>query len=131
MGKIILAIPLFAHGLAHISGFLASWTSLDVGYSSQPCLFSQSIHLQSVPGRIFGLQWLIAMIGLVGSALGFVFQREWWPSLAILSAAISLAVIVPWWNAVPPGAKVGAAFDLLVVVIILTPLPGKMLEIVR
>lgn len=131
MWKIIFAIPLFAHGLAHISGFLASWTSLEVGYSSKPWLFSQSVYLQTMTGRIFGLLWVIAMIGLVGSALGFVFQREWWSPLAIASAAISLAVIVPWWNTVPPGAKVGAAFDLLVLAILLSSLQGKLLQIVR
>lgn len=131
MWKIIFAIPLFAHGLAHVSGFLASWTSLEVGYSSKPWLFSQSVHLQSVTGRIFGLLWIIAMMGLVGSALGFVWQRAWWPSLAIASAAISLAVIAPWWNTVPPGAKIGAAFDLLVLAVLLTPLQGKLLEVIR
>lgn len=131
MWRIFFAIPLFAHGLAHISGFLASWTSLDVGYANNSWMFSQGVHLQSMTGRIFGFLWLIAMVGLVGSALGFVFQRDWWPSLAIVSAFISLAVIVPWWNTVPPGAKIGAAFDLMVIVILLSPLQGKLLAIIR
>jgi hypothetical protein len=48
----------------------------------------------------------------------------------IAACAISLLVIVPWWNTVPPGAKIGAFFDLLVIVILLSPLQERVLQIV-
>jgi hypothetical protein len=60
-----------------------------------------------------------------------VFRQAWWPSLAIASAIISLIVIVPWWNTVPPGAKAGAFFDLVILAILLSPLQGKLLGIVH
>jgi hypothetical protein len=129
MWRFIFILPLFAHGLAHLSGFLASWTSFDAGYASKPWLFSNGVYLQSLAGRIFGLLWLVAMVGLVGSALGFVFRQEWWSPLAIASSAISLFVILPWWNTVPPGARVGAFFDLVVLVVLLSPLKSSLLEI--
>lgn len=37
------------------------------------------------------------------------------------AAVISLVAIVPWWNTVPPGAKVGAAFDILLIVALALP----------
>jgi len=55
------------------------------------------------------LLWLVAILGLVGSALGIVFRLAWWPDLAIAASAVSLLVIAPWWNTVPPGARVGCA----------------------
>jgi hypothetical protein len=131
MWKFIFAIPLLFHGLAHVSGFLASWTSINAGYAERTWIFSQTVHLQHGIGRIFGLLWLVASAGLVGSALGIVLHRDWWPALAIASAAVSIVVIAPWWGTVPPGAKVGATFDLLVLVLLLSPLQGKLLEFIR
>jgi len=105
MWRLLIAVPLLVHGLAHISGFLAAWTSSDLGYTSRPWLISPGVHLHSGLGRAFGLLWLIATVSLIGSALGLVFRQELWPALAIASSIISLVVIVPWWNTVPPGAK--------------------------
>jgi hypothetical protein len=71
------------------------------------------------------------MVVLVGSAIGLVTLQGWWSSLAIAAAFISLVVILPWWNTVPPGARVGAAFDLLVLIVLLSPLKTKILEMVQ
>jgi hypothetical protein len=60
-----------------------------------------------------------------------IINYEGWLFLTIASVAISLVVILPWWNTVPPGAKVGAAFDLLVIVLLLSPFREKLLEIVQ
>jgi hypothetical protein len=129
MWRFIFAVPLLMHGLAHISGFLASWTSIDLGYASKPWVFSQSIHLYSLTGRVFGLLWLVAMLGLVVSAFGLVFRQDWWLPLAVAASVISLVVILPWWNTVPSGAKFGAFFDLLVIAALLSPLQGKLLQL--
>lgn len=131
MWKYIFAIPIFTHGLAHLSGFLASWTSVDTGYTSKPWIFSQGVNLQSWVGRTSGLLWLVAMVGLIGSAFGIVFRHEWWPLIAIVSSGISLVVIVPWWHTIPPGAKVGAIFDILTIATLLSPLQRGLLEIVQ
>lgn len=130
MWRFIFAFPLFMHGLAHFSGFLASWTSIDAGFPNNPWIISGGVKLRSSLGRIFGLLWLIAMLGLVGSAFGLVFQQAWWPILAIVSSIISLFVIVPWWNSVPPGAKFGALFDLLVIIMLLSPFQQSLIELV-
>jgi hypothetical protein len=34
---------------------------------------------------------------------------------------MSLLAIIPWWNTVVPGAKVGALFDLITVIALLPP----------
>jgi hypothetical protein len=129
MWRFFFAAPLLMHGLAHISGLLASWTGVDAGYSSKPWLFSQSVYLDSAVGRIFGLLWLMAMLGLVGSAFGLVFRQDWWLPLAVAASVMSLVVILPWWNTVPSGAKFGAFFDLLVIAALLSPLQGKLLQL--
>ena len=131
MLRFILAIPFLLHGLAHLSGLLASWTSIDTGYTGKPWLFSQSITLQSAVGRVFGLLWLAAASGFIGSALGIVFRQGWWPPIALVSAALSLVVIVPWWQTVPPGARFGGFFDLVVLVVLLSPLQRTLIQAIR
>lgn len=128
--RLLFAAPLIVHGLAHIGGFLTSWTSMDAGYSERPWVFSQSVTLRSPLGRVFGLLWLLVVLGFVAAGLGLGLGQPWWPTLAIVSALGSLVAIVPWWNAVPAGARFGAAFDLLVLVVLLTPLRDRLLGLV-
>jgi hypothetical protein len=39
--------------------------------------------------------------------------------LALTGASASLLAIVPWWNTVVSGAKAGALFDLVILVVLL------------
>ena len=78
MYHILFAIPLIAHGLAHISGFFAAWTSADAGHAYRPWLFSANVTLDSPVGRGIVLNVLYLAIG-VGLAMIFVRARrcEW------------------------------------------------------
>ena len=46
-------------------------------------------------------------------------------------AVISLVVILLCWTTVPHGAWVGAGFDLLVMIVLLTPLKDRTLALTR
>ncbi len=109
------------HGLAHLSGFMASWTKSSAGFSNKPWVLSTGVTLHSGVGHIFGLLWLVAAIGSVGAGIGLATQQAWWPMLAVAQAIVSLIVIVPWWNTVVAGAKVGAVFDVIVMIALLLP----------
>lgn len=122
MIRLVLAVPLIGHGLAHISGFIASWTNNDAGYGRRPWIFSSGVGLQSPLGRLFGLLWLAAAAALVAAGVGLAVEAAWWQTLAVVGALLSLVVILTWWNTVPSGAKIGAAFDLLILMLLLTPL---------
>jgi hypothetical protein len=131
MTRMILAAPLILHGIAHISGFISSWTSNDAGFSKRPWILSSRVALNDPLGRAFVLIWLAAMVSLAGAGLGLIFRQGWWPSLTIIGAVLSFVVIIPWWNTVPPGAKFGAAFDLLVIFLLLLPLKSRILDLVQ
>jgi hypothetical protein len=121
MWHVILAVPLIAHGLAHLAGALAPLARRDLGFAERPWVFSTSITLHTAVGRAFSLVWLAASAGLVGAGLGLLFEQDWWAALALVAASLSLGVILTWWKAVPPGARVGAAFDLLILLAALQP----------
>lgn len=127
----ILAIPLIAHGLANIASIVAVWTGNPSGFTDSPLLFSSSITLQSGIGRAFSLVWLLSTLVLVGAGIGVAAHQEWWRPVAIMGAAFSMVAIVPWWNAVPPGARFGAIFDLLVIIALLSPWGAELAHSVR
>jgi hypothetical protein len=129
MMQYILTLILFGHGAAHLSGFLASFTKKDVGYKvDSPWVLPGSVRLQSPLGKIFGIFWLIALFGYIFSAISLLTEANWWITLLIPSAIISLIVILPFWRTVPPGAKFGAAFDVLVLIVMLTPLKQNLIN---
>jgi hypothetical protein len=50
--------------------------------------------------------------------------------MAVAASIISLVVIVPWWNTIPPEARVGAVFKLLVIIAMVLPVKDKILDLV-
>ena len=70
MLQYIIPALLAGHGLAHISGFVASFTSRDMDYRLEKTwMLSGRVYLNRNTGRIFGLLWLIAAFILILSCL--------------------------------------------------------------
>lgn len=130
MWKFLIALILFGHGIGHITGLLAAFTKAG-GFSDRPWIFSPRIHLQSGIGRIFGILWLVAMLSLAASGIGVILGQGWWVIMAVGGSIISLVVILPFWNTVVLGAKVGAALDILTLVVLLSPLVQRILALIK
>ncbi len=131
MWNYVLAVPLIAHGLANIAGCVAAWTNNASGFSERPWLLSNGVTLHTGVGRTFGLLWLMSTLGLVGAGLGLVMHQEWWRAMAVAASVVSAAVILPWWRTVPPGARIGGIFDLVVIFVLLSPLGEQLAQTVR
>lgn len=121
MWKYLIALALVGHGFAHMTGVLAAWAGVDVGFSKKTWLLSNNVTMADPIGRVFGFIWLAAMLGLLAAAVLLVVGRGQFYPVATAAAILSLAAIVPWWNTVVPGARVGAIFDMLLLVAICLP----------
>ncbi|RIK48122.1 MAG: hypothetical protein DCC57_13645 [Chloroflexi bacterium] len=110
----LMVIILIGHGIGHATGFLNAWTTLPTGFSSAPWIFGGDLTTTSAVGKAWGLLWLLALIGFVGAGLGLWFRQPWWLPMASAAAAISLVAVVPWWNTVVMGARVGALVDVAI-----------------
>ena len=128
MWKYVFALLLVMHGLAHVAGPLGFWTSGAQAFAEKPWLFSKGVTPQSALGWAFGLLWIVAALGLAGAGLGLLFGQQWWPTPALVGAAVSLVAIVPWARVVPPGAWAGACLDLGVLVALLLPWGSRVVE---
>ena len=74
---------------------------------------------QTVEG-IFGLLWLIPLVGFLAVSWGYLTRQGWWHQLALASAVISLAMIVLWWGGLVVGSAFFAlVFDLAVIAVVL------------
>ena len=129
--KIVIAFPIFMHGLANLGGAVAPWTKSLAGFSNVPWLLSRDVTYQSRIGRIFSLFWLISTLKLWAAAAGIFLVQPWWTTLAIIGAAVSLVTILVWWKAVPPGARFGAVFDAVLLVALVSPLSEKISQLIQ
>ncbi len=77
MRRFIIAAPFIDHGWAHISGFLVSWTKVDAGYKDRSWIFSSEVTMKSGIGRLFGLLWLVALVGFVAAGVGLLVLQSW------------------------------------------------------
>ena len=128
MFQYILAAALILHGLANLGGVAAPFTSSGNGFSNQHWVFSSGVVLHSMAGKTYGLVWLLSTILLVASGLGLIRGQPWWLTAAIAGSATSFLAIAPWWGVVPPGARFGAIFDVLMLVLLLSPLGIRIAE---
>ena len=131
MLKFLVAIPLIAHGLANLAGVFAPWTKSLQGFADAPWIFSSGVTYNSWVGRAFSLLWLASSLCLVGAGVGVFTHQPWWLLLAILGCAFSAAAILPWWKAVPPGARFGGIFDLVVLGLLLSPLGAQIAKVIQ
>lgn len=131
MWEFVIGIPLIMHGFANSAGFFEAWFSGSLGFSDQPWILGGTATMKSPLGRLFGLVWLLSTIGLVAAGAAVFLDTGWWRSLAIAASALSFAIIVLWWRAVPPGAKFGAMFDLGVIIALVGPWSTKIVEAIH
>jgi hypothetical protein len=96
MLRCLITIALFAHGIGHLLFLTNSWGIWKGGDEGRSWLFSGMLGAGQTVEGIFGLLWLIPLVGFVGVSWGYLTHQGWWPQLALASAAISLTMIVGW-----------------------------------
>ena len=107
--RAIIAFVFAFHGIGHAMGIIPALGIVKEG-AGQSWLKGWSSHsrlLTNLMGNTFSnivcaILYAAALIGFIGAALallGWVLPHDWWRTLAILSAVISLVGIALFWNA--------------------------------
>jgi len=102
-----------------------------MGFNQNSWIFGTSGTLSSLPGRIFGVIWLAATVILIAAGVGLLTNQAWWTSAAIIGAVVSLAAIVPWWNSVNSGVRIGALLDIAILIGLLTSLKSWVFQVFK
>jgi hypothetical protein len=88
--------------------------------------------MDSTVGRVFGILWLVTLVGTTASGIGLLANQEWWQPLAVASSVLSLIAIVPWLNTMPTVSAIGAvAVDLAVLIVLLGPWGQPVVDRIR
>jgi hypothetical protein len=101
------------HGLIHLLGFVAYWPLGEIAeLPYKTTLLNGRFNVGQTGMRLFGLLWLMAAVGLVGSAAGLVAEQSWWLPLMFAAVLVSLVVTVLDWS----NAFRGALLSLVMLV---------------
>jgi hypothetical protein len=109
--RIILAVWLFAHGVAHLPGFLVSWqlwTSPDLPFHTT--ILANKVDIGTTGIRVIGIGWLLGAVGFMGLAIAVSLQAAWWQKATFVILGFSLTLCILGW----PHSRIGVASNLAV-----------------
>ncbi|HEX9907842.1 MAG TPA: hypothetical protein VGB78_05170 [Thermoplasmata archaeon] len=121
MLEYLAALMMIGHGIGHIVGVLAAWTSVNPGFVDKPWILSGDHRVKDRVGVAWGFIWLAAIAPFLLSGIAILLGDTWWRETALIGAAASIVAIVPWWNTVVVGARAGVALDLAIILVLLLP----------
>jgi hypothetical protein len=109
----VAVVTVILHGLIHLLGFVAYWPLGEIAeLPYKTTLLNGRFNVGQTGMRLFGLLWLMAAVGLVGSAAGLVAEQSWWLPLMFAAVLVSLVVTVLDWS----NAFRGALLSLVMLV---------------
>lgn len=121
MLEYIAALVLLGHGLGHTIGFAASWSNIQTGLPDEPWILGGDVRMKSATGKAFGLVFLLATVLFVIAAALSLAGGQDWRTFALAGSLASAAAILPWWNSVIVGVKLGFVLDVAIVLVLLIP----------
>lgn len=94
MMRLIIAIVVGAHGLGHVL-FLAPLLGIaNWGQSTRSWLLGDG-WLARGTGTLL---WLAVLVGFTAVAIGLYHVNEWWRTVAIVAAAVSIVGLLLFWT---------------------------------
>jgi hypothetical protein len=111
MLRIVVGLVLAAHAIGHSIGLvqILRWATINPQWNGDSWLLTGTIG-SAVTQAVGVIVWSIALVGFVataGSVVGWL-PEIWWPPLAIVSAAASLAGLLLFPVAFPLTSSIGA-----------------------
>ena len=100
--RALVAVVLFIHGIGHVMGVIPALQLTDIkGWNSRSWLLTPILG-ETISRFLSIILFLVALAGFVASSLallGWVVPHDWWRTLAVVSAVISIVTIALYWNA--------------------------------
>jgi len=87
------------HGLIHLLGFVAYWPLGEIAeLPYKTTLLNGRFDVGQTGMRLISVLWLLAAVGLVGSAISLVTNQPWWLPLMLVAVVVSLVITVLDWS---------------------------------
>jgi hypothetical protein len=114
--RILVAVILFAHALAHLPGFVVPWrlAVLDA-MPYRTTLFGGHVDVGDAGIRVVGAFWLVAALAVAVAGVAVLARAPWWWAATVIAASLSLALSVAGW----PQARIGVFVNTAIIVVVL------------
>jgi hypothetical protein len=112
--RIVLAVMLLAHGVAHLPGFLVSWqlrSFPELPYRTT--ILGGAVDVGAGSVKAIGLVWLLLSALFVAIAAAALMRATWWPQSVYVAVGLSTALCVVGWPETRLGLVANAAILLL------------------
>ena len=109
--RMLLAILMILHGVAHLPGFVNEWRLADLkGLPYRTTILGGRVDLGDAGIRVVGLLWLAAAVAFLVAGMAAAWSASWW-----MRAGAGVAVGSLLLNMVElPEARIGVAVNVLI-----------------
>lgn len=110
--RIVLAVLMALHGVAHLVGFVVPWrlAAPPAGVACKTTVLAGRLDLGDAGIRAVGVLWLLLAVAFWGAAAGALMSRSWWVPTAIGVAVASLVLSLVAW----PDSRIGVPVNLVI-----------------
>jgi len=116
--RVVIAIVLAAHGVAHLVGFVASWRLADLReLPYKTTVFAGHLDVGDAGVKAIGVLWLVAALAFVASGAAVAFHADWAARFTALMVVVSLILCAAGWPDARIGVGVNVAVGVLLVII--------------
>jgi|SRR5215207_5312021 len=109
--RIVLAVLMAVHGMAHLVGFAGAWRLAPEGFPYKTTLLAGHLELGDAGTRAVGVVWLGLALAFVVTAVGAVGAAAWWPQAALGVALVSMLLSASEW----PEARLGVVINVVII----------------
>jgi hypothetical protein len=113
--RIFFAVWFFAHGVAHLPGFLVSWqlwTVPDLPFRTT--ILANRVDVGMVGVRLIGIGWLLGAVTFMALAIAAMLQVAGWQEASYVVLGFSLILCVLSW----PRSWIGFTSNIAVTVVL-------------
>lgn len=109
--RILIAIVLIVHGLAHTVGFVTPWR-IGPGRNTpyRTTVLSGAVDLGDTGIRVMGILWLVAALTFVLAGVGAFATFPWWRTVTLYAAIFSLILSILGW----PDSRIGVFINIAI-----------------
>ena len=115
--RIVLAVLMVAHGIAHLPGFLVSWQLRS--FPEMPfrtTILGSSLDVGAVGIKVIGLMWVAVSVAFGILAVATLVRAAWWQPIGYAAIGLSTALCLVGWPDARFGLVANAVILLLIVI---------------
>ena len=115
--RIVVALFLAAHGIAHLVGFAVPWkliTSPDIPYRTT--IFAGTLDIGDTGERVLGVLWLIAAGAFVAAGAAWFADARLAPANTTVALLLSVLLCVADW----PQTRIGMVVNIAIAIGLVT-----------